>query len=62
MNGRRILTHNEETTDGKTFVTFCACAIRAYLLSQLAQCLNDNSTSLPKTLEQLLNITTIFSR
>jgi transposase len=62
MNGRRIRTHNEETTDGKTFVTFCACAIRAYLLRQLSQYLNDNSTSLRKTLEQLLNITIIFSR
>jgi len=61
MDGNRIRTHNEQTTEGKTFVTFIACAIRAYLLSQLAQYLVDNSTSLKKVLNQLSNITIISS-
>lgn len=56
MDGRRIRTHNEATTDGKTFVTFIACTIRAYLLKKLAQYLVDNSTSLKKVLNQMSNI------
>jgi len=35
MDGSRIRTHSEETTDGKTFVTFIACVIRSYLLNKL---------------------------
>jgi hypothetical protein len=57
MDGNRTRTHNDQTTDGKTFVTFIACAIRSYLLHMLAQYLIDNSTSLKKTLNQLSNIT-----
>jgi transposase len=57
MDGGRIRTHNEATTDGKTFVTFIACAIRAYLLKKLTQYLADNSTSLKKVFNQLSNIT-----
>jgi len=56
MDGERIRTHSESTTDGKTFVTFIACAIRTYLLNQLSQYLIDNSTSLKKALNQLSNI------
>lgn len=48
MEGNRIRTHNEQTTDGKTFVTFVACVIRSYLLKKLNQYLTDNSTSLKK--------------
>jgi transposase len=59
MDGSRIRTHNEQTTDGKVFVTFVACAIRSYLLRQLGQYLTDNSISLKKTLSQLSNITII---
>lgn len=57
MDGGRIRTHNEATTDGKTFVTFIACLIRAYLLRMLSKYLTDNSTSLKKTFNQLSNIT-----
>jgi transposase len=32
MEGNRVRTHNEQTTDGKVFVTFIACVIRNYLL------------------------------
>jgi len=56
MDGSRIRTHNEKTTDGKVFVTFIACIIRSYLLQKLARYLDDNSTSLKKTLNQLSNI------
>ena len=59
MDGNRIRTHNEQTTDGKVFVTFIACIIRSYLLQMLNQYLTDNSTSLKKTLSQLSNITII---
>jgi transposase len=59
MDGNRARTHSEQTTDGKTFVTFIACTIRAYLLGRLAQYLVDNSSSLKKALNQLSNITII---
>jgi len=59
MDGNRIRTHNEQTTDGKVFVTFVACAIRSYLLSKLNQYLTDNSISLKKAFSQLSNITII---
>ena len=61
MDGNRIRTHNEHTTDGKTFVTFIACAIRAYLLNRLEQYMVDNSASLKKAFNQLSNITIILS-
>ena len=61
MDGNRIRTHNEQTTDGKVFVTFVACIIRSYLLSRLNQYLMDNSTSLKKVFNQLSNITIISS-
>jgi transposase len=57
MDGSRIRTHSEATTDGKTFVTFIACTIRAYILGKLNQYLNDNSTSLKKVFNQLSDIT-----
>jgi transposase len=62
MDGGRIRTHNETTTNGKTFVTFIACIIRAYLLRKLAKYLTDNSTSLKKAFNQLSNITIISSQ
>ena len=61
MDGNRIRTHNEQTTDGKTFVIFVACIIRSYLLQKLNQYLTDNSTSLKKALSQLSNIAIISS-
>lgn len=61
MDGRRIRTHNERTTDGKTFVTFLACVIRSYMLKQLHQYLQDNSTSMNKVYNQLSNIIMIES-
>jgi transposase len=57
MDGRRTRTHNEATTEGKTFVTFIACLIRAHLLRTLSRYLIDNSTSLKKIFNQLSNIT-----
>ena len=59
MEGNRVRTHNEQTTNGKVFVTFIACIIRSYMLNKLHQYLMDNSTSLKKTLSQLSNITII---
>ena len=61
MEGSRIRTHSEQTTDGKTFAIFVACIIRSYLLQKLHQYLIDNSTSLKKTLNQLSNIAVISS-
>jgi transposase len=57
MDGSRIRTHTESTTDGKAFVTFIACTIRAYILGKLKQYLKDNSTSLKKVFNQLSDIT-----
>lgn len=59
MQGNRIRTHNEQTTNGKTFVTFIALAIRTFMLGKLKQYLSDNSTSLKKVFNQLENITII---
>ena len=59
MGGNRVRTHNEQTTDGKVFVTFIACVIRSCLLYKLRQYLIDNSTSLKKVFSQLSNITII---
>lgn len=61
MEGARIRTHNEETTEGKTFVTFIACVIRSYLLNKLSKYLTDNSTSMKKVFSQLSNITILSS-
>lgn len=59
MDGGRIRTHNETTTDGKTFVTFIACVIRSYILRKLNDYLTTNSTSLKKVFNQLSNISII---
>lgn len=57
MEGRRIRTHNSETTEGKTFVTFIASVIRTYMERKLSSYLNDNKTSVKKVINQLSNIT-----
>jgi transposase len=57
IDGSRIHTHSEATSDGKTFVTFIACAIRAYILEKLSQYLNEKSISLKKVFNQLSDIT-----
>ena len=59
MDGGRIRSHNESTTNGKTFVTFIACVIRSYILGKLSEYLRANSTSLKKVFSQLSNITII---
>jgi len=59
MDGDRARTHNDATTDGKTFVTFVACAVRAYLTDRLDGYLKSNSTSMKKAFNQLSNITII---
>jgi transposase len=56
MDGNRVRTHNENTTDGKVFVTFIACIIRTFLLEKMNKYLTDNSTSLKKALNQMSNI------
>jgi len=61
MDGNRVRTHNEQSTDGKVFVMFIACVLRSYLLQKLNQYLTDNSTSLKKAFGQLSNITIISS-
>ena len=60
MDGNRIRTHSEQTTDGKVFATFIACVIRSFLLRKLNQYLTDNSTSMKKVFSQLSNITIVF--
>jgi len=62
MDGRRIRTHNERTTDGKTFIAFIACIIRSYLLTKLSSYLTDHSTSMKKVFNQLSNITVLSSQ
>jgi transposase len=59
MDGDRVRTHNEATTDGKTFVTFVACVLRSYMLSKLSGYLATNSTSMKKTFNQLSSVIAI---
>ena len=61
MDGDRIRTHNERTTEGKAFVTFIACSIRSYMLNKLSSHLAENSTSMKKIFNQLSDITIISS-
>ena len=60
MEGDRIRTHKEETTDGKAFVIFITCVIRSYLLNRLSNYLADNSTYMKKVFSQLSNITILL--
>ena len=59
MQGARIRTHNEQTTNGKTFVLFIALVIRTYIMGKLKKHLAEKSTSLKKVFNQLTNITVI---
>jgi len=59
MDGNRIRTHSEATTEGKTFVTFVACILRSYMMRKLTTYLSANSTSMKKTFNQLSNIVTV---
>ena len=59
MQGTRIRTHNEQTTNGKAFVLFIALVIRTYIMEKLKKQLADKSTSLKKVLNLLTNITVI---
>lgn len=61
MDGNRMRTHNEQTTDGKVFVTFVACLIRSMMLHRLANYLNENATSMKKAFAQLSNISIVSS-
>jgi transposase len=62
MDCGRIRTHNEATTEGKTFVTFIACVLRSYLLNKLSNYLSANSTSMKKVFSQLSNITILSNQ
>lgn len=59
MQGARIRTHNEQTTNGKAFVLFVALVIRTYIMCKLKKHLDEKSTSLKKVFNQLSNITVI---
>ena len=59
MQGARIRTHNEHTTNGKAFVLFVALVIRTYMMGKLNQYLAEKSSSLKKVFNQLTNITVI---
>lgn len=62
MQGARIRTHNEQTTNGKAFVLFIALIIRTYMLGKLKDHLANKSKSLKKVLNQLTNITVVTTR
>ena len=61
MDGDRIRTHNETTTEGKAFVTFVACIIRAHMLGKLTRYLAVNSSSIKKVFNQLSDISIVCS-
>lgn len=59
MQGGRIRTHNEQTTNGKAFVIFIALAIRTYMLGKLGNYISDKTTSLKKIFNKLTNISIV---
>ena len=59
MQGARIRTHNDKTTNGKAFVLFIALIIRTCIMNKLKDHLAEKSTSLKKVFNQLTNITVI---
>ncbi|MDW7659170.1 MAG: hypothetical protein SCM11_18535 [Bacillota bacterium] len=62
MDGNRIRTHNEETTEGKVFVVFIACLIRSCLLNRLTKYLTNNAASMKKVFSQMSNISVISNQ
>jgi len=48
IQGARIRTHNEQTTNGKAFVLFIALVIRTYIMGKLKKHIAEKSTSLKK--------------
>jgi transposase len=61
MRGNRVRTHNDQTTEGKIFVTFIALIIRAYILGKLGKYIAANATSLKLIIKKLENIIIIRS-
>jgi len=61
MEGGRIRTHSEVTTDGKIFVIFIDCVIRSCILNKLRGYLGINATFMKKVLAQLSNIMLLSS-
>jgi transposase len=59
MQGSRVRTHNEQTTNGKAFVLFIALAIRTYMLGKLQYYLAEKANSLKKIFNKLTNITIV---
>ena len=59
IQGARIRTHNEQTTNGKAFVIFIALAIRTYIIGKLQNNLAEKSYSLKKIFNKLTNISII---
>ena len=55
----RFKTHNEETTNGKMFVTFIACIIRKYIERKLNKYLSLKSISLDEAFMKLSNISLV---
>jgi len=53
MQGARIRTHNEQTTNGKAFVLFISLVIRTYIMGKLKKHLAEKSTSLKKVFNKL---------
>lgn len=60
MEGARIRTHNEKTTNGKIFVLFLALIIRTYMLRKLKKQVQ-NPVSLKKVINKLTNISVIVT-
>jgi len=61
LEGNRVRTHSEVTTDGKVFVLFVACVLRSFLLSKLSGFLLSESLSLKKVFSLLSNIVVVSS-
>ena len=59
MQGSRIRTHNEQTTNGKAFVIFIALIIRTYIMGKLKNHLAEKSYSLKKVFNKLTNMTIV---
>jgi transposase len=61
MDGDRIKTHTEKTTEGKIFVTFLATILRTYLAVKISPFLSEYSTSVKQGIKQLCNVKVILN-
>lgn len=62
MDGDRLRTHNQETTDGKMFVLFIGLIIRSYMYNQLDEFKQTKHLTFEKCMRKLENIKAVKTK